>query len=372
MRLLVIGIGAGIWQFHRPAVGSIGARVVGVHDVDSDRAQAAAAELGCRAAGDLDELLTVDADVALILAPHPLHAELTLACLRAGLHVLVEKPMAITPAQADRMVEAAVRAGRMLAVCLQHRTRPEVVEAGRILRAGLLGDLRRADLLATWPRRTSYFRTAAWRGTWAGEGGGILINQGHHDLDLLCHLAGLPASVIARTRAAMHPIETEDTAHGLLEWDGGALGSIHISTAEADEAQRLELTGTRGRLRLLPGRLEFWRGAEDFREYAAAAGDPYAPPSFEHLIPVAGEPPDLVSMYRALYRNLVAALAGSEPLIAPAHEAARTVELTASLIMAGQLGTPVTPPLDRAAYTQLVDGLAQARPAAGAEQEARA
>src|SRR5205807_9883155 len=116
-------------------------------------------------------------------------------------HALVEKPIADEVAEADRIVAEAARAGRLLAVAFQQRARPEVVEALRLVRAGFLGDLRRASVLATWPRRAAYFRTAPWRGTWRGEGGGILINQGQHDLDLLCLLAGRPSRVVGWARA---------------------------------------------------------------------------------------------------------------------------------------------------------------------------
>jgi predicted dehydrogenase len=117
--------------------------------------------------------------------------------------------------------------------------------------------------VATWPRRTSYFATAPWRGTWRGEGGGILINQGQHNLDTLCFVADQPSAVTAITRNAIHPTETEDTAHAMLRWANGAVGGVHLSSAEVDVPMRIEVTGTAGRLRVLPGRLEAYRNDMD-------------------------------------------------------------------------------------------------------------
>jgi predicted dehydrogenase len=358
-RVAVVGAGANIFGAHRRGLAAVDARVVAVQDADAGRARRVAEELGCAPCPDVAALLSVPADLVVILAPHPLHAPLAVEALRAGRHVLVEKPVADEVAEADRMVAEAGRAGRLLAVAFQQRARPEVVEALRLVRAGLLGELRRASVLATWPRRASYFRTAPWRGTWRGEGGGILINQGQHDLDLLYLLAGRPARVTGWARTRLHDVETEDTVEALAEWPGaaigGAMGSIHISTAEADEGQRIELTGTAGRLRLLPGRLEAWRGEVDFREYLASPGDPFAPPAVTRL-PVFEAPAGggRGSGHEAVYRNLVAAMAGEEPLLAPAGEATAALELANAIILSSATGAEVPLPLDRAAYAALL------------------
>jgi predicted dehydrogenase len=355
LRVVVLGAGANVWQLHEPALRDIGAEVVAVHDVDQVAAQRVAATLGCAVAADLGELLRHDADLAVVMTSHVHHAELAIACLRAGRHVLVEKPMAVTAGEADAMVAEAARAGRLLAVTVQQRTRGEVRIAKRLLDTGSLGELQRFDALATWPRRSSYFRTAPWRATWAGEGGGILINQGQHDLDLLCWLAGPPATVVARTSSAMHGREVEDTATALLEWPGGATGTVRLSTAEHDERQRIEATFTGGRLRLTLCRLELRRSEVDFREYAAADGDPYAPPATGsvEVIPGGG------GTHVEIYRNVARALAGEEALLSPGHEAAAAVELANAIVMSAQLRMEVRLPLDRERYARLLHDLRQ-------------
>jgi predicted dehydrogenase len=355
LRVVVLGAGANVWQFHRPALEAIGAEVVAVHDVDRAAAQRVADALGCAVAADLGDALRHDADLAVVMTSHVHHAELALACLRAGLHVLVEKPMAVTAGEADAMVAEAARGGRLLAVGVQQRMRAEAQTAKHLLHSGALGALQRFDVLATWPRRSSYFRTAPWRATWAGEGGGILINQGQHELDLLCWLAGPPAWVVARTSSAMHGREVEDTAVALLEWPGGATGTVRLSTAEHDERQRVEATLTGGRLRLTPKRLELRRDDIDFREYAAADGDPYDGPATGPVEVIAGAGGTHVE----LYRNLAGALAGEEALLAPGHEAAAAVELANAIVMSAQIRREVRLPLDRERYARLLRDLRQ-------------
>jgi predicted dehydrogenase len=355
LRVVVLGAGANVWLFHRPALEAIGADVVAVHDLDRAAARRVADELGCAVAVDLADALRHDADLAVVMTSHVHHAELALACLRAGRHVLVEKPMAITAGETDAMVAEAARAGRLLAVGVQQRTRREAQVAKDLLHSGALGALQRFDVLATWPRRSSYFRTAPWRATWAGEGGGILINQGQHELDLLCWLAGPPASVVARTSSAMHGREVEDTAVALLEWPGGATGTVRLSTAEHDERQRVEATLTGGRLRLTPGHLEVRRDDVDFRDYAAADGDPYKGPAAGPVEVVTG----VGGTHIDLYRNLARAVAGEEALVSPGHEAAAAVELANAIVMSAQLRREVRLPLDRERYARLLRDLRQ-------------
>jgi predicted dehydrogenase len=354
LRVVVAGAGAGIFSAHRRGLAAIGAEVVGVQDIDPERARRVGADLGCPVHDDVAGLLAEPADVAVITTPHPFHAELAIASLRSGKHVLVEKPIAVQVAEADRMVAEAERCGLVLAVAFQQRTRSEVREARRLIGQGFVGELLRADLLGTWPRRFAYFGTAPWRGSWRGEGGGVLVNQGQHDLDLLCHLAGTPSRVIGWTRTRVHPVETEDTVQAMLGWPGGATGSVHISTAELDEPQRIELTGSRGRLRLLRGRLEVAAMPSDFSEYAASPGDPFAPPLAGDVetIPGGGG-----GGHEDVYRDLVDALAHGRQPVAPAREAAVALELANAIIYSSKTGREVGLPLDRDAYGALLDGL---------------
>jgi predicted dehydrogenase len=352
-RIAVVGAGANIWPFHDRAIRAAGLKVVAVQDVVGERAEMVGAQLGCPATDSLDTLLAVESDAVAILAPHREHHALAKAALAARRHVLVEKPVTVTVDEARDLVAAAKTAGRILAVCFQQRTRTELAEARRLVRAGALGELQRVDLLATWPRPQAYFHTAPWRASWRGEGGGILINQGQHDLDALCFVAGAPRYVHAVTRTAVHRIETEDTAAALLQWTDGALGSVHLSSAELDLKSRLEITGTRGRLCVRPGRLDVVRNDVDFRVYARTATDPYAPPA-------ATAEPTLIGTggrHEEIYANFRDALLGKADPVATGDSAIAPLELAAAITISGYERMPVELPLPAGRHTAVLEAL---------------
>jgi len=352
-RIAVVGAGANIWPFHLRAIRAAGLTVVAVQDVVGGRAKAVGADIGCPATDSLDELLAVDCDAVAVLAPHREHHALAKAALAAGRHVLVEKPITATVEDARDLVAAARTAGRVLAVCFQQRTRSELVEARRLVRSGALGDVQRVGLLATWPRPDAYFRTASWRATWAGEGGGILINQGQHDLDALCFVAGSPCSVRAVTRTAVHAIETEDTATALVRWAAGAVGTLHLSSAELDEPSRLEVTGTGGRLRVRPGRLEVVLNNVDFREYARAATDPYRAPDATVQPVFTGTG----GRHEEIYANLRDVLAGTAEPVATGESAIAPLELAAAITVSHRENTTVDLPLPDGRHRALLAAL---------------
>jgi predicted dehydrogenase len=361
LQAVLLGAGANIAGAHLRALEAAGGQVVAVQDVNPERAESAAEATGAPACASVEEALSVPADLAVIVAPHPFHAPLAIAALEAGRHVLVEKPISDSVDQADRMVAAAARAGRLLGVALQHRTRTEVRAAREFIQAGGLGQLQRADLIGAWPRKRGYFEVAPWRGTWRGEGGGIVINQGQHDLDLLNFLAGPPSRLFAWTRTRVHAIETEDTAVAMLEWPTGAIGNVHLSTCEVDESQRLELVGTSGRLRLTLGRLEIVENEADFRTYVDEPGNPFAaPPTRQPRILESTDGFD----HTEIYRNFIAAIAGHEPLVATAESAVRTLELANAMLSSSASGAPVDLPLDRQAYADFLAARRRAWPLA--------
>jgi len=352
-RVAVVGAGANIWPFHERAIRAAGFELVAVHDVVAERAQLVGARAGCPATDSLDDLLAVESDVVSILAPHRHHHALARAALVAGRHVLVEKPITVTVDDARDLCAAALAARRLLAVCFQQRTRTELAEARRLIRSGALGELQRIDLLGIWPRPNAYFRTAPWRGSWRGEGGGILINQGQHDLDALCFLAGPPHTVHAITRTAIHPIETEDTAAALLQWADGAIGTVHLSSAELDVTSRIEVTGTGGRLRVRPGRLELVSNDVDYREYARSADDPYRPPDSTPAPPLIGAG----GRHEDIYANLRAALTGEARPVADGESAVPALELAAAIMISGRERSTIELPMAAGQHTDFLTAM---------------
>jgi predicted dehydrogenase len=355
LRFAVVGVGAGVLHLHRPSLQADGVELVGVCDLQSALGQQRAGELSCPFFRDHQEMLAeTRPDAVVVLTPHPSHAPITLDCLAAGAHVLVEKPMAVQLSDADAMVEAAAAAGRLLAVSFQHRHRPEVRAARRLIQSGRLGQIQRVQMLAIWTRTARYYTRAAWRGTWAGEGGGVLMNQAAHNLDLVCHLAGQPARVVAWNRTTLHPIEAEDTSAALLEWSSGALGTLCLTTAQIGEPERLEIVGTRAALEIWRGGLRFLDSEVDLRTFAAETEDPFAAPT---LSETSIDQPEGSGDHAAVYANFLQAIRAGTPLSCDGVEGRLSLELANAMIYSSQRGCPVDLPLDRAAYAALLDEL---------------
>jgi predicted dehydrogenase len=351
----VIGVGANVFNMHGPAIKANALDVVGVADINLEAAERRAEEFGCPFFADYHQLLAeTRPDAVVVITPHPFHASVAVDALQAGAHVLVEKPMAVDVGEADLMIETARREGRVLAVNLQHRTRPEIRAAKQLIQTGQLGDLQRAQMLSMWTRPRRYFEVATWRGTWRGEGGGVLMNQAAHTLDLICHLAGQPSQVVAWNRTLYHAIETEDTSLAMFEWPNGALGTLLVSTAQAGDPERLEIAGTRGVLLLARGGLEMQEADMDLRTFLAESQDPFGKPTFqarEVVVEAEG------GNHAAVYANFVDAIEHGAPLVADGAEGRLSLELANALIYSSATRQPASLPLDRAAYRDLLDRL---------------
>jgi predicted dehydrogenase len=186
-------------------------------------------------------------DLVMIGSPSGLHAAQGIAAARHGLHVLTEKPIEISTARADTLIDAAKQSMVKLGVIFQDRVRPHIRQLKTWLDQGLLGRPLIVDARVKWYRLPEYYANSRWRGTFALDGGGALINQGVHTIDLLLWLLGDVARVQARTATLLHKIEAEDTAAAILEFSSGALGILHATTAAyPGYPRRVEISGTEG------------------------------------------------------------------------------------------------------------------------------
>jgi predicted dehydrogenase len=352
LKCVVVGIGAHVFRKHRAAVETLGLELVGACDVSVARGSKIADEFGCAFYSDHRELLRqVPADVAILLTPHPLHAPVGIEFLEAGYHVLVEKPVAVDVGQLDRMIESAEMNDRLLAVCLQHRARPEVIQARNLVHSGRLGVIQRVNVTGVWPRFARYYQTSPWRGTWAGEGGGATINQGIHQLDVLCVLLGTPSRVAAWARRQAHEVETEDTVVGLMEWANGCIGTVEVTTARTQEELTFEIFGTRGRLRITNGALSFNEYALDTRDYLRHGHDTEWPQSRAAEL----DPLPKVNGHLALYENLRAAILHGTPLLADGRSARESLEVANALILSSVRNRTIDMPLDPAEFRSLLE-----------------
>jgi predicted dehydrogenase len=352
LRLALVGVGANVYPMHHPALQLPTTQVVGAADINGAAADKAAAEWGCPAFTDFHAMLdSVEADAVVVMTPHYLHAQMAMDALNAGFHVLVEKPMALDVSEADAMIETAKKAGKLLAVNFQQRTRPEIVAARKLINEGHLGKIQHVDIKITWTRTALYYSMVDWRGTWWGEGGAVLMNQGPHELDLVCHLIGNPARVFGWTRTIQHQIEAEDTIQAMVDWPSGTLGSLHISTAEAGQPQRFEIIGTGGYLAISNGKLDFKRFDVPVDTFLRTSDKAFAEPK---LIPEAIEIGTGGGDHRAIHQNFYEAIVNGAPLIAEGASGIYGLELANAINYSSHSGQPVEFPVDRQAYAALL------------------
>ena len=247
MRIGILGAG-GISDTHvRAAHGIDGVQVVAVHGRNRDKTAALAKLAGAVPYDTLNAFLAHPMDVVAIGSPSGLHAEQAIAAVQRGLHVIVEKPLDITPARIDALIAEADRARVKVGVFFQERLMPELVAIKQSIDNGKIG---RPVFIAgrlPWYRPPEYYANSRWRGTRALDGGGALMNQGIHTVDVVLWLFGPVAGVLGRTANRLHDIEVEDTAVATLEFENGALGTLEATTAAAPGfPRRLEINGTEG------------------------------------------------------------------------------------------------------------------------------
>lgn len=360
LRHAVVGIGAGIVSAHLPALQTLPTvTVVGGSDVNPETGEEGADKLSCPFYNDHRQMLAAtNPDITVILTPHPFHASIAIDALNAGSHVLVEKPMAVEVAEADAMIEAAEKNNRLIAVNFQQRFRPEVEAARQLIHSGQLGEIQRVTQVEPWLRTVAYYKSAGWRGTWKGEGGGVLMNQAPHSLDLLCHLAGMPTQVVAWNRTIRHSIEVEDTSMAMLAWENGAMGTIFFSTAEAGR-RRMEIVGTGGILNISEGgAITFQRYEPNLVEHILHSPERFAAPKIvEETVALNDGEGKHVEVYADLHNAI---LHGTQ-VRADGYEGRMSLELANAIIYSSYTGREVSLPLDRAGYSVLLNELKQGK-----------
>jgi predicted dehydrogenase len=259
-----VGIsGAGtIGRIHAEALRTIeNAELVAVAEPRTEAGRAFVEEFGGTLFDSFIDMLTHDdLNVVIITTPSGIHPDQTVLAARAGKHVITEKPMAITKDGLDRMIDAVESADVHLAVIFQNRLSADVVTVKRAIEQGVIGTPVLANGAMYWHRTQEYYEAnGGWRGTWALDGGGALMNQAIHTVDLLQWFMGGIRSVRAHTATLTHDIETEDTASASFEFQTGALGSITATTsASKDWPVRIELVGTAGRITLENNAITLW------------------------------------------------------------------------------------------------------------------
>jgi predicted dehydrogenase len=284
-------------------------------------------------------------DAVIIATPHYSHPQVAIEALHHGIHVLVDKPLAVHVADGRRMLAAHCDKALRFGVMFQERSRPLYVTIKAMIQGGVLGEIRRVHWIVTdWFRSQAYYQSSSWRATWKGEGGGLLINQCPHNLDLLQWFVGLPVRVTAHIALGKyHSIEVEDEVNAFLEYHSGATGVFIASTGEAPGTNRLEIAGEKGKLVLEQGKLTLFENAIETSVFSRTTPDLFARPPYqarEIAVDGAGEG------HAGVLKNFRDAILDGVPLLAPAEEALASLELGNAMLLSGLLQRPVDMPLD--------------------------
>jgi UDP-N-acetyl-2-amino-2-deoxyglucuronate dehydrogenase len=340
VRFAIVGTGS-IAGFHAKAIADVpGAELVAVWGQDPRRGRRFADEYGADFCQDIETLAArQDIDAATIATPSGAHAGAAVPFLRRGKAVLCEKPLEVTSEKVEEILSAARESGALLGGVLQMRLGAGARALKQAVNQGRFGRLALGSAYLKWWRDQTYYDAVAWRGTRALDGGGALMNQGIHGVDLLQWIAGLPAEVFAFAGCRAHErMEVEDTAVVSLRYPGGALGVIEASTAcYPGAALRIEISGDRGSAVLQDDRITRWEfdetrpGDEDIRamESGAIGGGAKDPQAISH------------EGHRILVEDLVGAIRGQRPPMIPATEAVNAVRLILAAYESARTARPV-------------------------------
>lgn len=293
-----------------------------------------------------------EVDAVLIATPHYSHTTLGIEAFQAGLHVMVEKPISVHKADCERLVAAAKANPKLVfGAMFQLRTEPRYKKLKQLIDSGELGQIVRVNWIITdWFRTEAYYASGGWRATWKGEGGGALLNQCPHQLDLLQWLVGMPSCIRAFCQfGRYHNIEVEDNVTVFMEFPNGATGVFITSTGEAPGTNRFEIAGERGKIVLEGGKMTFTRNEVSMRDFSKTAKTGFARPDLWNVeIPVENAP----AQHATVMQNFVEAILDGAPLIVPGAEGTNSVEIANAALYSTWTRQTVELPLNSGAYEE--------------------
>ena len=284
-------------------------------------------------------------DAVHICTPHYQHPTLAMEAFAAGLHVMCEKPAGVYTKAVREMNEAAEKSGKVFAMMFNQRTNCVYRKMHEMVHSGQLGELKRVNWIITdWYRTQIYYDSGDWRATWDGEGGGVLLNQCPHQLDLLQWICGLPKTVQAFCQEGKwHDIEVEDDVTAYLQFANGATGVFVTTTGDAPGTNRFEVTGTLGKLVCENDKLTFWKLAQDEREFCRTATEGFAQPQCQQMeVETDGENLQHVGVLNAFAGKIL----HGTPLVAEGTEGLGGLTLSNAMHLSSWLGRAVDIPFD--------------------------
>ncbi len=306
---------------------------------------------GLKIYGDAKELIAdQDIDAVIIATPHYQHTDLGIAAFEAGKHVMVEKPISAHKADAEKLITAAKKHPKLVfGGMFQLRTEPRYKKIQKLIQDGELGDVVRISWIITdWYRTEAYYSSGGWRATWKGEGGGVLLNQCLHNLDVLQWLCGMPTKIRSFAQLGRyHNIEVEDNVTAYLEYGNGATGVFITSSGEAPGTNRFEIAGTKGKIVLENNKLTFTRNEVDMIEHCRTSQVGFLKPEVWNVeIPFT----DAATPHATLMTNFADAIIDGSSLIAPGEEGMGSVELANVMLYSSLMDQTIVMPMDGAAF----------------------
>lgn len=333
-----------------------GAVLTAVCDINPDRLIWAKNNLGSdvQLFDNADELFRAGVtDAVLIATPHYDHPSLAIKGFEAKQHVLIEKPAGVYTKQVRIMNDAANASGKVFGIMYNQRTNPLYQKLKDLIDSGELGEIRRSNWIITdWYRPQSYYDSGSWRATWAGEGGGVLINQAPHQLDLWQWICGMPKRIRAFCGfGKYHDIEVEDDVTAYVEYENGATGVFVTSTSDCPGSNRFEISGDMGKIVIEDGKLIFWRNRMSERVFNAEFKYGFGQPEvWKCEIPVSG--PNL--QHLGILRNFTDAILKGAKLLAPGQEGIRGLTLSNAMHLSAWTDSWVELPIDEELYLSLL------------------
>jgi predicted dehydrogenase len=293
-------------------------------------------------------------DAVIIATPHFSHPDLAIKAFAKGIHVLLEKPAGVFTKNVLEMNKAAAASGKIFAMMYNQRTNPMFQKLRSLIQSGELGEIKRTNWISTDNYRSqSYYDSSSWRATWSGEGGGVLLNQAPHQLDLMQWTTGMELKNVHAFchSGKYHNIEVEDDVTAYFQYENGATGVFISSTGEAPGTNRFEVAGDRGKLVIEDNKLTFFRLTQSEREFNAAYKGGFGEPEAWKIdIPVKGE----YLNHIGIIQNWIDAILKDTPLLSPGNEGLKVVEMVNAIYLSSWLKQTVEIPVDPDEYLNLL------------------
>ncbi|MDF2537628.1 MAG: oxidoreductase [Herbinix sp.] len=358
LRIGIIGVG-NMGSIHAKNIikGEIpGAVLTAVCDINPDRLKWAKENLNdsVQLFDQADAMYEANViDAVIVATPHYDHSPLAIKAFEHKLHVMTEKPAGVYTKQVREMNEAAKASGKVFGIMYNQRTNPLYQKLKDLIESGELGGIRRTNWIITdWYRSQSYYNSGGWRATWAGEGGGVLLNQDPHQLDLWQWTCGMPKRVRAFCGfGKYHDIEVEDDVTAYVEYENGATGVFVTSTSDTPGTNRFEVSGDRGKIVIEDGKITFWRTRVTEQQFSAEYKDGFGQPEcWKCEIPVWGQNLQHVG----ILRNFVDAIKNGAKLLAPGEEGIRGLSISNAMHLSAWTDQWVDLPLNEDLYLSML------------------